>query len=227
MQFYRDGFRGGNPDVKNAAPNRRDRSQNAPLPEKIDVLIVGTGPAGLCLAAQLAQFPEISTMIVEASPSNIVKGKADGINTRTMEMFQAFGFADKVKRETYWVNQTNFWQPDPDKPEHIKRIGRVQDVADDSSEMPHILINQARMHQLFLDVMESSPSRLRNLTTAKQIKSMAGIKVNAVPHWEMAGGGKAAIYPQSVISAKLPAVSQPMSRNTPRVRLEGRAWIMP
>lgn len=161
MQFYRDGFRGGNPDVKNAAPNRRDRSQNAPLPEKIDVLIVGTGPAGLCLAAQLAQFPEISTMIVEASPSNIVKGKADGINTRTMEMFQAFGFADKVKRETYWVNQTNFWQPDPDKPEHIKRIGRVQDVADDSSEMPHILINQARMHQLFLDVMESSPSRLQ------------------------------------------------------------------
>jgi len=160
MQFYKNGFRGGNPDIKNAAPNRRDRQDNAPLPDHVDVLIVGTGPAGLCLAAQLAQFPEISTMIVEASPGNIVKGKADGINTRTMEMFQAFGFADKVKRETYWVNQTNFWMPDPDKPEHIKRIGRVQDVADDSSEMPHILINQARMHQLFLEVMENSPSRL-------------------------------------------------------------------
>jgi len=99
MQYYGDGFRGGDPDVKNAAPNRRDRSAHAPLPEKVDVLIVGTGPAGLCLAAQLAQFPEIDTMIVEASPCNIVKGKADGINTRTMEMFQAFGFADKVKRE--------------------------------------------------------------------------------------------------------------------------------
>ena len=160
MQFYKHGFRGGNPDLKEAAPNRRNRGPNEPLPEKVDVLIAGTGPAGLCLAAQLSQFPEIETMIVERMPSNIIKGNADGINTRTMEMFQAFGFADKVKRETYWVNQTNFWMPDPVNPEHINRVGRVQDVADDSSEMPHILINQARLHELFLEVMRNSPSRL-------------------------------------------------------------------
>lgn len=160
MQFYKDGFRGGNPDIKQAAPNRRNRGVNEPLPEKVDVLIAGTGPAGLCLAAQLAAFPEIDTLIVERMASNIVKGKADGINTRTMEMFQAFGFADKVKRETYWVNQTAFWMPDPANPAHIQRVGRVQDVADDSSEMPHILINQARLHELFLEVMKNSPSRL-------------------------------------------------------------------
>jgi phenol 2-monooxygenase (NADPH) len=160
MQFYKHGFRGGNPDVKQAAPNRRNRGINEPLPEKVDVLISGTGPAGLCLAAQLARFADIETMIVERMPSNIIKGKADGINTRTMEMFQAFGFADKVKRETYWVNQTAFWMPDPAQPSHIKRVGRVQDVADDSSEMPHILINQARLHELFLEVMDHSPSRL-------------------------------------------------------------------
>lgn len=160
MQFYKDGFRGGNPDIKQAAPNRRNRGVNEPLPEKVDVLIAGTGPAGLCLAAQLAAFPEIETMIVERMASNIIKGKADGINTRTMEMFQAFGFADKVKRETYWVNQTAFWMPDPANPAHIRRVGRVQDVADDSSEMPHILINQARLHELFLEVMANSPSRL-------------------------------------------------------------------
>lgn len=160
MQFYKDGFRGGNPDIQQAAPNRRSRGANEPLPEKVDVLIAGTGPAGLCLAAQLAEFPEISTMIVERMPSNIIKGKADGINTRSMEMFQAFGFADKIKRETYWVNQTAFWMPDPQNPEHIKRVGRVQDVADDSSEMPHILINQARLHELLLENMKNSPSRL-------------------------------------------------------------------
>jgi phenol 2-monooxygenase (NADPH) len=160
MQFYKDGFRGGSPDIKQAAPDRRNRGANEPLPDKVDVLIAGTGPAGLCLAAQLSQFPEINTMIIERMPCNIIKGKADGINTRTMEMFQAFGFADKVKRETYWVNQTAFWMPDPARPELIKRVGRVQDVADDSSEMPHILINQARLHELFLEVMKNSPSRL-------------------------------------------------------------------
>ncbi|MBR9865881.1 MAG: 3-hydroxybenzoate 4-monooxygenase [Oceanospirillales bacterium] len=160
MQYYVDGFRGGDPDIKNATATRRDRSEFAPLPEKVDVLIAGCGPTGLCLAAQLSQFSEIDTMIVDPAPGPLEKGKADGINTRTMEMFQAFGFADKVKRESYWVNQTNFWMPDPENPAHIKRIGRVQDVADDSSEMPHILINQARVHELFLDVMRNSSTRL-------------------------------------------------------------------
>ena len=41
MQFYKDGFRGGSPDVRQAAPNRRNRGVNEPLPEKVDVLISG------------------------------------------------------------------------------------------------------------------------------------------------------------------------------------------
>lgn len=160
MQFYLDGFRGGDPDIEDAASCRRDRGPHSALPEKVDVLIAGCGPAGLCLAAQLSRFPGIETMIVETKPGPIDKGQADGINTRTMEMFQAFGFADKVKREGYWVNQTAFWSPDPNDPGKIRRIGRVQDVPEDSSEMPHTLINQARIHELFLDVMRNSPSRL-------------------------------------------------------------------
>jgi phenol 2-monooxygenase len=160
MQFYMDGFRGGDPDIKNAASNRRDRTPFAPLPEKVDVLIAGCGPAGLCLAAQLSQFPQIDTMILERKPGPLEKGQADGINTRTMEMFQAFGFGEKVKRESYWVNQTTFWTPNPENPDHIQRVGRVQDVPEDSSEMPHTLINQARVHELFLDVMKNSPSKL-------------------------------------------------------------------
>jgi len=160
MQFYLNGFRPGDPDIQDAAPRQRDTGVKRQIPEKVDVLIAGCGPAGLCLAAQLSQFPDIDTMIVEPKPGPIRKGQADGINTRTMEMFQAFGFAETVKREAYWVNQTAIWTPDPDNPEHIMRSGRVQDVADDSSEMPHTLMNQARVHELFLNVMKNAPTRL-------------------------------------------------------------------
>lgn len=159
MQYYVDGFRPGDPDVKAPAPNR-DPLRSDVVPAKVDVLIAGCGPAGLCLAAQLAGVPEITTMIVEPKHGPMEKGQADGVNVRSMEMFQAFGFADKVKREAYWVNQTTFWKPDPAAPQNIHRVGIAQDVADDQSEMPHTIVNQARIHQLFLDVMKKSPTRL-------------------------------------------------------------------
>lgn len=159
MQYYVDGFRPGDPDIKPAAFGHHNHPIT--LPEKVDVLIAGCGPAGLCLAAQLAGFAEISTMIVDQKPGPMEKGQADGVNVRSMEMFQVFGFAEKVKREAYWVNQTAFWTPDPANPDHIRRAGTVQDVADDQSEMPHTLMNQARIHELFLEVMRNAPTRLQ------------------------------------------------------------------
>lgn len=158
MQLHLNGFRPGDPDVFPAAPDARQ--PGSPLPEKVDVLIAGCGPAGLCLAAQLAGTPGIRTMIVEPKLSPMEKGQADGINVRSMEMFQAFGFAEKVKRESVWINETNFWNPDPANPGHIRRADRVQDVADGLSEMPHVLINQARVHDMFLDIIRNSSSRL-------------------------------------------------------------------
>ena len=77
-------------------------------PSDVDVLIVGCGPAGLTLAAQMAQFPEITTRIIEQNSGPLEVGQADGIACRSMEMFEAFGFAHKVEREAYWVNETCF-----------------------------------------------------------------------------------------------------------------------
>lgn len=158
MQYHLNGFRPGDPEVFDAAPGRGKTGGN--LPDTVDVLIVGSGPAGLTLAAQLAAFPEIGTRIVERRPGPLEKGQADGISCRSMEMFNAFGFAGKVLKQAYWVNETTFWKPDPQRPEHIVRNGRVQDVEDGLSEMPHVILNQARVHDMYLDLMRNSPSRL-------------------------------------------------------------------
>ena len=77
-----------------------------------------------------------------------------------MEMFEAFGFRERVEREAYWVNETAFWKPNAERPGEIVRSGLIQDVEDGLAPYPHVIINQARVHQFLLDVMARSPNRL-------------------------------------------------------------------
>jgi 2-polyprenyl-6-methoxyphenol hydroxylase-like FAD-dependent oxidoreductase len=158
MQFNLDGFRPGDPHIFPASSMAAPYTDAAPA--QVDVLIVGCGPAGLTLAAQLAAFPDISTCIVEQKDGPLLLGQADGIACRTMEMFEAFNFSERVLKEACWINEVTFWKPDDKNPDHIVRHGRVQDTEDGLSEFPHVVLNQARVHDFYLDVMRQSPSRL-------------------------------------------------------------------
>ena len=160
MQFHLNGFQPGDPEIFDPAERYQVSGTSGSLPEEVDVLIVGCGPAGLNLAAQLSAFPDIKTCIVEQKPGRLLVGQADGVACRTMEMFHAYGFSESVLKESYWVNETTFWKPSDAKPENIVRSGRVQDVEDGLSEFPHVILNQARVHDCFLDVMRKSPSKL-------------------------------------------------------------------
>ena len=94
MQFHQDGFNVGDPHKHEPAPGLADCSR-----EQVDVLIVGCGPAGLTLAAQLSAFAGINTRIVERKAGPLELGQADGVACRTMEMFEAFGFSERVLKE--------------------------------------------------------------------------------------------------------------------------------
>ena len=88
------------------------------------------------MAAQLAAFPDIKTRIVDQKSGPLRLGQADGIACRTMEMFEAFGFSERVLKEAYWVNETSFWKPNEKQRGHIVRTGRIQDVEDGLSSSP-------------------------------------------------------------------------------------------
>jgi phenol 2-monooxygenase len=158
MQFYLNGYKPGDPLVEDPHPSVAERPDG--LPEEVDVLIVGCGPAGLVLAAQLAEFPDIRTAVIDRRDGPLKVGQADGVACRTVEMFEAFGLADRLVREGYWVNEVCFWRPDPEDPTRITRTRRIKDTEDDLSEFPHVIVNQARMLAHLRDHMQRSRGRL-------------------------------------------------------------------
>jgi phenol 2-monooxygenase (NADPH) len=116
-----------------------ERNRPAELPDEIDVLIVGTGPAGMLASAQVSQFPNITTRIIERRPGRLAIGQADGIQCRTVETFQAFGFTERITAEAYRITETAFWKPDPADPSRIIRTARTPDDPAEISEFPRRL----------------------------------------------------------------------------------------
>ena len=196
MQFYLNGFRPGNPEI--SEPIEAARRVDA-LPDEVDVLIVGCGPAGLTLAAQLAAFSDIKTRIVEQKSGLLLLGQADGVACRTMEMFEAFGFSERVIKEAYWVNETSFWKPDDNERANIIRNGRVQDVEDGLSEFPHVILNQARVHEFYLDVMRNAPARLEP-DYSRQLLDLTILRRSG---GEPNGGRRASTHPVTVSLKRL------------------------
>ena len=95
-------------------------------------------------------------MIVERMPSNIIaRAKAD-ISTRTMEMFR-IQRAPKVKRETYWVNQTAR-SGCRTRPPRAHQAGRVACGTYWPTTVQAAHPHPVRLGcELFLEVMKNSP----------------------------------------------------------------------
>ncbi|MHB0774931.1 FAD-binding monooxygenase [Halomonas sp. WWR20] len=159
MQFHHHGYVSQDPRIQPAAGLGLDRSET--LPEKVDVLIVGSGPAGMITAAQLAQFPGVSTRIVERRAGRLEVGQADGIQARSVETFQAFGFAGRITAEAYRITEMAFWKPDPARPDHIVRTACTPDDPAGISEFPHLIVNQARVLDYLAEAAANGPARVR------------------------------------------------------------------
>ena len=158
MLFHEHGYVSTDPRIKPAAGYGIDRATD--LPDEMDVLIVGTGPAGMLAMAQLSVFPNINTRVIERREQRLEIGQADGIQARSVETFQAFGFAQEIINEAYHLAEMAFWKPDPENPTHIIRTALSPDDPANVSEVPHLIVNQARVLDYYADFSKRQPGRV-------------------------------------------------------------------
>ncbi|KAL3454384.1 FAD binding domain-containing protein [Aspergillus insuetus] len=126
------------------------------MPQQTPVLIIGSGSAGLSAATWLARY-NIPYRVLERSSGPLRLGKADGVQCRTVEIFESFGMGEELLREAYHVLEVGFWADDGSG--SVKRTGRTADVQPGLSHCPHVILNQARINGLFIEKMEEFGGR--------------------------------------------------------------------
>lgn len=127
-----------------------------------DVLICGSGSAGLMAALWLAQYG-VSFRVLERRSGPLATGQADGVQCRTVEIFESFGLSDKLLREAYHVLELAFYSPDGgtalgcagrgEQGGGIKWSHYAPDTEPGLSHMPHVILNQARINEMITDEM--------------------------------------------------------------------------
>ncbi|KAI0443861.1 FAD binding domain-containing protein [Xylaria telfairii] len=137
---------------------------------EVDVLIIGGGSAGLCAGVWLARTG-ISYRILERRPGMLVNGQADGVQVRTVEIFDSFGISEELLKEAYHVLEATFWSDDDNDEEEesgrqrgardevagttkgIRRTHSTPDTEAGLSHLPHVILNQARINALLTGEM--------------------------------------------------------------------------
>ncbi len=122
---------------------------------EVDVLVVGGGSAGICCGVWLARNG-ISYRILERRPGMLAHGQADGVQVRTVEIFESFGISEDLLKEAYHVVEATFWSPHPgdeDSRRGIRRTHSTPDTEAGLSHLPHVILNQARINAFLTDQM--------------------------------------------------------------------------
>lgn len=137
-------------------------------PAQTDVLICGSGSAGLMAALWLATHG-VSFRVLERRGGPLAAGQADGVQCRTVEIFESFGLSDRLLRDSYHVLELAFWGPHRDtaldgmggggggggdrEGAGIKRSHFAPDTEPGLSHQPHVILNQARINEMMADEM--------------------------------------------------------------------------
>jgi phenol 2-monooxygenase (NADPH) len=122
-----------------------------------EVLIVGSGSAGLSAATWLARYG-IACKILEKSSGPMTTGQADGVQCRTVEVFESFGISEELLKESCHVIEVAFWSTDATTGQ-LQRQRTAVDTEIGLSHQPHVILNQARLNGMLIGEMRRSNSQ--------------------------------------------------------------------
>ncbi|KFA46536.1 hypothetical protein S40293_09184 [Stachybotrys chartarum IBT 40293] len=156
-----DGGRVSSPDYMASTFTNLRTLPEAPI--DCQVCVVGAGPAGLMLAANLTRFG-IKVEVVDDRADQTPVGRADGLQPKTIETFRQMRLADTLLQRGVRVFDISFWRSTADEPLH--RLGRevhyppIIDVLD-----PYILlVHQGIVEGLFIEDMKVRGREVRRNT---------------------------------------------------------------
>ncbi|KAF8555666.1 hypothetical protein OG21DRAFT_1438471 [Imleria badia] len=123
-----------------------------PLESHVDVLIIGAGPAGIMCANALA-MAGTNVRIIDKRPAKVAVGQADGIQTRTIEVLQSYGLAERLLREGNRMHMGAFYNPGRDGGIECTRRSPII-TAQTRTRYPFtITLHQGAIEAIFLDSM--------------------------------------------------------------------------
>ena len=125
---------------------------------KTDVLIIGAGPAGLMCATWLSRCG-IPFRIIDKRSNEIFTGQADGLQCRSLEIFQSFSelsfdFAtlnQSWKMANHMIEMC-FWSPNGNG--QLERNSRVADTIPGISRFTQSVIHQGNIEKWFVDSID-------------------------------------------------------------------------
>ncbi|KAI5970708.1 hypothetical protein CANMA_000299 [Candida margitis] len=124
-------------------------SQKTIKESKTDVLIIGAGPSGLMCALWLTRCG-IPCRIIDKRAGSIFAGQADGLQSRSFEIFQsfsedAFDFVtlDKAWKSANHMMEMSFWSPNEEG--KLARKSRIPDFIPGISRFHECVIHQGKI----------------------------------------------------------------------------------
>lgn len=84
----------------------------------------------------------------------VFNGQADGLQCRTLEIFDSFDFAQRVWQESNHMLEICLWNPD--KNGILRRSDRIADTIPGISRFQQVVLHQGRIERFFLDSIKAN-----------------------------------------------------------------------